>query len=336
MISSPRMRGVALPIAVLVVALALLCCCVVWSLGVGQREIAPGAVVSALLDYDRLDADHVVVRMIRLPRTLLAILVGVALAVAGALVQSLTRNPLAEPGILGVNYGASFAIVLATWWGLGQGQSGQLVTAVIGAGIATVVVYAVGRVDPLRLVLAGMAMSALLGGLSLGIRLLDSTAFDNYRFWSVGSLAGRDQQPLTLPCLAILGALAAGVLLLRPLGAVALGDDVAHGLGVPVGVVRTGVLMVATVLAGVATAIAGPIAFAGLIVPHAARRFARGSVTWLVALSAALGPTLLLGADTLGRLLLPTGDVPVAIVTGVLGGGVLIWVVRRHEVEAPR
>jgi iron complex transport system permease protein len=339
-----RLAGPLLPAVALGVGLLVLAGCVVWSLGVGQREIAPATVVGALLDPDRLDPDHVIVRQVRMSRTVLAILVGAALAVAGALVQVLTRNPLAEPGTLGVTFGASFAVVVAValgwpapgWPALGGGQVGTMVVASVGAGVATVVVYAVGRSDPLRLVLAGTALSALLAGLSLGLRLLDSQAFDDHRFWSVGSLAGRDQQPLLLPAVAIVGAVVAALLLARPLAGIELGDDVAHGLGVPVGAVRAAVLLVATVLAGVATAVAGPIAFAGLIVPHLARRFSAGSVGWLLVLCLVLGPVLLVAADTVGRLVLPTGDAPVAIVTALVGGPVLIAVVRRRAGELAR
>ncbi|UUW89860.1 FecCD family ABC transporter permease [Pimelobacter simplex] len=322
------------PLVALVALGAALFGAVVWSLSIGKGDLPSGSVLPALFRYDDHDAAHIIVRQVRLPRTLLAILVGAALALAGALVQALTRNPLAEPGVLGVTFGASFAVVVATALGVAAGQGAQMVVATLGAALATAVVYAVGRADPLRLLLAGTAFSALVASLSLGIRLLDPDAFDDHRFWAVGSLAGRDQQPLTLPTIVVLVAVVVALVLVRPLSALEMGDDVAHGLGVRVGATRTGVLVVATVLAGVATAIAGPIAFAGLIVPHLVRRFARGSVGWLIVLSLAGGPVLLVAADTIGRLVLPVGDAPVAIVTGVLGGPLLAWVVRRQGAEA--
>ncbi len=318
------------PVGTLVVLTGLLLATVVWSLSVGQGDLPPGAVLPALLRHDDLDAAHIIVRQVRLPRALLAILVGAALALAGALVQALTRNPLAEPGVLGVTFGASFAVVVATALGVAAGQGGRMVVATVGAALATAVVYAVGRADPLRLLLAGTAFSALVASLSLGVRLIDPDAFDDHRFWAVGSLAGRDQQPLTLPAAVVALSVLAALVLVRPLAALEMGDDVAHGLGVRVGVTRVGVLVVATVLAGVATAIAGPIAFAGLIVPHLVRRSARGSTGWLVVLSLVGGPALLVAADTAGRLILPVGDAPVAIVTGLLGGPLLAWVVRRQ------
>jgi iron complex transport system permease protein len=316
-----------------IVGATLLAVAAVWSLGVGQQHVAPATVLAAIFDHDRNDVAHIIVHTVRVPRLVLGVVVGGALAVSGALMQTLTRNPLAEPGILGVTAGASFAVVLVTWWSVAGGQITVLVAACIGALVASIVVYAVGRVDPLRLALAGMAVSALLAGVSVGIRLLDSEAFDRYRYWSVGSLAGREQQPLAIPLIAILATLIVTLLLVRALSAIELGDDVAHGLGVPVATVRTAVLVAATTLAGLSTAIAGPIAFAGLIVPHISRRLAGGSLAGLLALCLVFGPLLMVTADTVGRLLLPTGDVPVAVVTSLIGGPVLVWVVRRHGAD---
>ena len=324
---SARLAGVAAVALGVVAALAVLSVCV------GARTVPPAEVLRAFTDYAGTD-DHVVVRDVRGPRTLLAVGVGAALAVAGALVQTLTRNPLAEPGVLGVTFGAGFAIVVAQAAWEADSTAAQLVAACLGAGVATVLVYAVGRGSPVRLLLAGVALSSVLSGVSLGIRLLRPDAFDSYRFWSVGSLAGREQQPLLL-ALAVVGlALLGTALVSRALAALALGEQVARTLGAHVLRTRVLVVVLTTVLAGAATAVAGPIAFVGLIVPHLARRLARGSVPWLLLLSALLGPSLLLGSDVLGRLLLPTGEVPVAIVTAFLGGPALIWVVRRYGAVA--
>lgn len=303
------------------------------SLCVGARTVPLSEVVGAFTAYAGTD-DHVVVRELRLPRLWLACAVGAALAVSGALVQTLTRNPLAEPGILGVTAGASFAIVLGTaLWGL-DGQTATLVAAGVGAVVATLVVYAVGRESPLRLLLAGVALSAVLAGLGLGIRLTMPDVFDTYRYWSVGSLAGREQTPLGLPMAVIAVALVVAVLLVPSLSAVALGDQVATTIGTRVRTTRVVTLLVVTVLAAAATAVAGPIAFVGLIVPHVVRRAAAGSIGWLVALSVVGGPVLVLAADVLSRVLLTTGEVPVATVTAFLGGPVLIWVVRRYGTVA--
>jgi iron complex transport system permease protein len=202
----------------------------------------------------------------------------------------------------------------------------------LGAVAAAGLVASVGRRSPLRLLLAGVALSSVLTGIALGLRLVSPEVFDEYRFWAVGSLAGREQASMTLPLLVIAVAVVASLLLSRQLEAVALGDAVAATLGANVARVRLMALVLITVLAGAATAIAGPILFVGLIVPHLARRAAGGSVPWLTGFAAVLGPVLLLVADIGSRVLLPTGEVPVAIVTAFLGGPALIWAVRRYGV----
>ncbi|MFI8436024.1 FecCD family ABC transporter permease [Streptomyces sp. NPDC079020] len=313
----------------LIGGLVLLVVIAVISMGVGARQVPPAEVVRALFDYRGTD-DHVIVRDVRAPRALLAVAVGAALAVAGALIQTLARNPLAEPGILGVTAGAGFAITVGSALGLAAGQAGELGFAVIGSVLAALLVAAVGRRSPLRLVLTGVALTAVLSGVALGLRLMLPDVFDMYRFWSVGSLAAREQAPLALPLTAIAVSLTGALLLSRALNALTLGESVAHTLGAGVGRVRGAALVLITVLSGAATAVAGPILFVGLIVPHLVRRPASGSVPWLILYSMVLGPALLLVADIGSRILLPTGEVPVAIVTAFLGGPMLIWAVRRY------
>jgi iron complex transport system permease protein len=309
--------------------LLLLTACA-FSLAVGARSIPPGEVWRALTDPSGGDID-VTVREIRVPRTVLGIFVGAALAVAGALTQTLTRNPLAEPGLLGVTAGASFAIVVGVTAGFAGGQGAQVSLALVGALVAGAVVYAVGRASPLRLVLAGVALGSVLQGISLAVRLLDPDTFDHHRFWSVGSLGGREQAPLLLPVLMIAVGLVAAMFLTGALNTLALGEEVAHGLGANVVRTRVAVLAVVTLLAGTATAVAGPIAFLGLMVPHIVRRPAGGSVPWLLTFSMLLGPVLLLGSDIAGRLLLTTGEVPVEVVVAFAGAPVLIRAVRRYD-----
>nr|WP_202523259.1 iron chelate uptake ABC transporter family permease subunit [Streptomyces sp. SID4925] len=309
--------------------LVLLAVVAVLSMGVGARPVPPAEVVRALLDYQGTD-DHVIVRDVRLPRSLLAVAVGAALAVAGALIQTLARNPLAEPGILGVTAGAGFAITVGSALGLAVGQAGELGFAIVGSVLAALLVAAVGRRSPLRLVLTGVALTAVLSGVALGMRLMLPDVFDTYRFWSVGSLAAREQAPLALPLTAIVVCLLGALLLSRALNALTLGENVAHTLGAGVGRVRGLALVLITVLCGAATAVAGPILFVGLIVPHLVRKPAAGSVPWLILYTMVLGPVLLLIADIGSRVLLPTGEVPVGIVTAFLGGPMLIWAVRRY------
>lgn len=309
--------------------LVLLAVVAVLSMGVGARPVPPAEVVRALLDYQGTD-DHVIVRDVRLPRSLLAVAVGAALAVAGALIQTLARNPLAEPGILGVTAGAGFAITVGSALGLAVGQAGELGFAIVGSVLAALLVAAVGRRSPLRLVLTGVALTAVLSGVALGMRLMLPDVFDTYRFWSVGSLAAREQAPLALPLTAIVVCLLGALLLSRALNALTLGENVAHTLGAGVGRVRGLALVLITVLCGAATAVAGPILFVGLIVPHLVRKPAAGSVPWLILYTMVMGPVLLLIADIGSRVLLPTGEVPVGIVTAFLGGPMLIWAVRRY------
>ncbi|GAA2955848.1 Fe(3+)-siderophore ABC transporter permease [Streptomyces flavovirens] len=311
----------------------LLAVVTVLSMGIGARPVPPSEVVRALFDYQGTD-DHVIVRDVRGPRSLLAIAVGAALAVAGALIQTLARNPLAEPGILGVTAGAGFAVTVGSALGLAAGQTGQLGSAVIGSVLAALLVAAVGRRSPLRLVLTGVALTAVLSGLALGLRLMLPDVFDTYRFWSVGSLAAREQASLALPLTAIVVCLCGALLLSRALNALTLGESVAHTLGAGVGRVRAVALVLITVLCAAATAVAGPILFVGLIVPHLVRKPAAGSVPWLVLYTMVLGPVLMLVADIGSRVLLPTGEVPVGIVTAFLGGPMLIWAVRRYGAGA--
>ncbi|MFJ6662910.1 FecCD family ABC transporter permease [Streptomyces sp. NPDC091383] len=317
----------------LIGGLVLLGAAVVLSIAVGAHAVPPADVVRALFDY-RGTNDDVIVRDVRAPRALLAAAVGAALAVAGALIQTLARNPLAEPGVLGVTAGAGFAVTVGAALGLAGGQGGQLLCAIAGSVLAALLVLSVGRRAPLRLVLTGVALTAVLGGIALGLRLMNPKLFDAYRFWSVGTLAGREQEPLTLPLVAIGIALVAALALGRSLNALALGENVARTLGAGVARTQAVTLVLITVLSGAATAVAGPILFVGLIVPHLARRAAGGSVPWLVLYSMVLGPVLLLAADTAARVLLPTGEMPVAIVTAFLGGPMLIWTVRRYGAGA--
>lgn len=265
--------GRAVPqIGLLAGGLALLAAVAVLSMGIGARHVPPAEVVRALLDFRGTDDDHVIVRDIRAPRALLAVAVGAALAVSGALIQTLARNPLAEPGILGVTAGAGFAVTVGSALGLATGQAGELGFAIAGSVLAALLVAAVGQRSPLRLVLTGVALTAVLGGVALGMRLMLPNTFDSYRFWSVGSLAGREQVPLALPLTAIGVSLLGALLLSRALNALTLGESVAHTLGAGVGRVRAVALVLITVLSGAATAVAGPILFVGLIVPHLVRR----------------------------------------------------------------
>ncbi len=288
----------------------------------------------ALASHDASSSDHVIVRELRLPRTLLGVAVGVALGAAGALMQGVTRNPLAGPGILGVNAGAAFAVVSGIWW---LGTSNVLVLAwfaFAGAAVASVVVYLLGTAGrggatPVRLALAGAALSALLGAWTSAVVLLDQQTLDAFRFWAVGSLEGRDDDVAwhVAPIIAVGLLLAFGVA--RQLNAVALGDDTARALGTRIGTTRTMSLVAVTLLCGGAVAVAGPIGFVGLVVPHVARAWFGPDQRWLLPTSALLGAALLLFCDTLGRVAARPSEIQVGIMTAAIGGPAFIILVRR-------
>ncbi|MBD8080032.1 FecCD family ABC transporter permease [Cellulosimicrobium arenosum] len=328
----------------LLVALVVVVAAVALSLAVGSKQIPLGTVVDALTAYDG-SADHVVVHDLRVPRTLLGLLVGAALGVSGALIQGMTRNPLADPGILGVNAGAGFGVVLSVAL-LGATQASTFVWfAFAGAIVATVAVYLVGSqgrggATPVRLTLAGIALGAFLGGLTLGVTLLDPSAFDRLRAWGgtsgawgSGSIAGAT--PATVGDVApfILCGLLLALLISRPLDAVALGDDLAASLGAHVGRTRLLVGVAITLMCGAATAGAGPVAFVGLMVPHVARWTVGPVQRWIVPYSALLGAVLVLVSDVLGRVVARPGEVPVGIITAFVGAPVLIALVRRTRMS---
>lgn len=324
---------------VLALAGGVLCVAVVASLAIGSRPVPPADVLRALTGGDVAPADAAAVVGLRLPRTVLGLLVGAALATAGAVIQSLTRNPLADPGILGVTAGSGFAVAMAIAVLGVTTPSGYVWFALGGAFLATVAVYLVGtlgrgRIDVAQMLLGGMALTAVLAGIVSAIRLTDPQHFSALLVWESGSLQARGWD-VVVPVLpfVLLGLLAAP--LLGPaLNALALGDDVASSLGTPVTLTRVGCVAVVAVLAGSATALAGPIAFVGLMVPHAARWVAGPDQRWILALSAVLGPVLVLASDIVARVILWPGEVPVGVVMAFLGAPVLIALVRHRRLVA--
>lgn len=334
--AAPAARGNRTRVVGLVVALAGLMLVVLASVAFGAKSIGIGDVLDALFAYDG-STDHVVVRSLRVPRTLVGVGVGAALGLAGAVMQGVTRNPLADPGILGVNAGASLAVVVAIYaFGIGS-LTGYVWFAFIGAAVVSVLVYALGAfgrdgVTPVKLALAGAAVAALVTSITTAVLLVDQATLDQYRFWVVGSLAGRDGAIAgqVAPFLVVGALLALGSA--RALNSLSLGDDVARALGVRVGAARLVAALSIVLLCGAATAAAGPIAFVGLTVPHAARVICGPDYRWLLPYSAVLAPILLLGADVVGRLVVRPGELQVGIVTALLGAPVFIALVRRRHV----
>ncbi|CAD5990526.1 iron ABC transporter permease [Agreia sp. COWG] len=315
--------------AATLVAFALL------SLAIGSKNLSLGEVWNGLLSADG-SRESIIVWQLRMPRTLLAIVAGAALAVSGVLMQALTRNPLAEPGLLGVNAGAAFSVVIAISV-FGATQSNQyLWFAFVGAGAAAVFVYLISirrtqASDHARLVLAGVALTASLGACTRIITLFDATAFDSYRFWVIGSVANRGFDTI----FSVLPFIAAGLviaLLSGPsLNALALGDEQAVSLGVPVTALRVLVIATITLLCGAATAAAGPIAFVGLVVPHVLRLVVGVDQRTILVLSALVGPSLVLAADVIGRLVAQPSELEVGVVTAFIGAPVLIILLLRRR-----
>jgi iron complex transport system permease protein len=333
-------RGTGARTSVLIVALVLLVLTVVGSLAVGARYIPPADVLRALLDTvagrGSGEVREIVVGL-RLPRAFVGVVVGAALGVAGALIQALTRNPLADPGILGVNAGAGFLVTIGiSWFGVADIQ-GYLWFSFAGAAAATLLVFVIGAsgpagATPVRLTLIGVALGALLSGVSSMISLLNPAVFEGMRFWGAGTLTSRDEHVLwaVLPFILVGLLLAASVA--APLNAIALGEDLARSLGAGVGRTRILVIIAVTLLAGGATAAAGPIGFVGLMVPHVVRWFVGPDQRWILAYTVVCAPILVLAADIVGRVIVPPQEMQIGIVTAFIGAPVLVLLARRRKI----
>jgi iron complex transport system permease protein len=325
-------------IAGLVACAGLLGLAVVASLAVGSLPVPFAEVVAAFTAFDGSDA-HTIVRDLRVPRTEVGLLVGAALGAAGALMQGVTRNPLAEPQILGINAGAAFAVVLAIKLLGVSSVTGYAAFALVGAGAAAAAVFALGASGrggptPIRLALAGAVLATLLVSLTSAVLVFDARTLDEFRFWIVGSIAGRD----ATVAIAVAPFIAAGLIIAlgagRWLNALALGDDVARALGQRVVLARLTASAGFVLLAGGAVAAAGPVAFVGLAVAHLARAIVGPDYRWIVPYSSLGGAVLLLAADVAGRIVARPAELEVGIVTALLGAPFFIWIVRRKPVMA--
>ncbi|MFD4871310.1 FecCD family ABC transporter permease [Streptomyces sp. NPDC058412] len=320
-------------------ALAALICAVVLSLTVGARPVPPAEVWDALV-HGASGPDAEVVTALRVPRTLIALMVGAALALAGTVLQGITRNPIADPGILGISQGAGVAVVCAIAFAGVHTLTGYVWFAFAGAAVASVAVYAVasrgrGGATPVKLALGGAAINALLVSVTTAVLTTRASALDEFRFWQVGSVAGEQNAEVVRRIWPFL--LAGAVLVLsvaRGLDALALGEDVAKGLGQNVAAVRIVGGLGATVLTGAGVAAVGPIAFVGLAVPHIARAVVGGDHRWVLPMAALIGPVMLLVADVVGRVVVPPGEVPAGVMTALIGAPFLVVLVRRKAVAA--
>lgn len=334
----PSSSGRKLRVAGLLVLPCLLAILMLLSVGIGTRSIPPPVTWDALFAFDPANSDHLLVHHLRLPRTLLAAIVGAALGLAGAIMQALTRNPLADPGILGVNAGASAAIVAAiAFLGIAD-VTAYMAFGLAGAALAGAAVYALGNLsrtaNHVRIVLAGAALTIVLLSLTQIILInSEEQVFNQFRHWSVGSLQGRGYGVLgPVFVLVSMGSFAA-LFLTRALDTVALGNDLARTLGGSPALIWSTSAIVVVVLAGGATAAAGPIAFVGLTAPHVARLVTGPGHRWVLPYSMLLSAILMVAADTLGRIVAPPGEVGVGIMAALIGGPFFIALVRQRRIS---
>ena len=315
---SHKLLLVALILASLVLAAA--------SLALGSRSIPPGEVIAALHGAGEQDI-HDIVWNLRMPRTFLAYFAGAALAVAGVLAQSWTRNPLADPGFIGVTAGASFFVAIGTAIGIATSTGMRTTLALAGAGITTLLVLAVSRrfQDPLTLVLVGAGVSAALGSGAMIIGLYSTDVLDSMRRWTIGSTFGRGPEDVAIAGIGLVIGLACAAMAARPLDLLAMGEESSLALGGSPTTARVGAALSVVVLAGSATAATGPIAFVGFAIPHIVRRVVGPSVATMLLPSALLGGCAVLAADIIGRLIVGSSELEMSIVLAIVGAPFLIW-----------
>lgn len=328
-----RRRTVVWVVSLVVVLIVL----IPIGIGVGTQPISPSTTWNALFAFDPTDTAHLLVRERRLPRTLLGLLVGAALGVSGAIMQALTRNPLAEPGLLGVNAGATAGVAIGVGFLGMTSVTASLAFGFVGAAAAGALVYVLGGVHrgagPVRLVLAGAALGVVLLAVTrIVIVNGDEQVFDRFRTWMVGSLQGSGNEWLVPATIAIGAGCLLAMLLARALDASALGHDLSRSLGAnPVRSVSLAAIAV-VILCGTATAIAGPITFIGLTAPHLARQLVGLDHRRLLPCSALIAAIVVVFADVLGRVVAQPGEVGVGIMIAAIGAPVFVAIVRRQKI----
>lgn len=316
----------------LLLCLVFLVLCLLWSITLGAADIAPRTVYDAIFSSDG-SFQHLIIQTIRLPRVLSGIVVGAALAVAGALMQGLTRNPLADSGLLGINSGAALAVVLAVVLRGNPPLSEYAFFGFLGAGTAAVIVYALGSMGrggatPLKLTLAGVIFTAFISAFTTAILIGDTETLDQIRFWTAGSFAGRDMALLSQTAPWILIGLVGAILISRQITTISLGDDVAKGLGQNTTLIRAIAAVFVVMLAGGSVAVAGPIGFVGLIIPHVVRFIVGVDYRWIVPYSAVMGALLVTVGDVGARVIIRPQELPVGVIMAVLGAPFFIWLAR--------
>lgn len=330
-LSLARSRPILL--AGLLVGVGILLMVMLTSIAFGAADIAPADVWAAIFAFDPQSTQHLIIRTLRVPRAAVGALVGAALAVSGALMQGLTRNPLADPGILGIETGAALGVVGAVFFLNISTLPVYALFAFLGAGLTAGAVYGLGSLGrggptPLKVTVAGAAVTALLSSFTTGMLILNQRTLEEVRFWLAGSIAGRDLNLLAQSAPYIGAGLILAMALGRQVTTLSLGDDVARGLGLRTGWVK-GLAAVATVLlAGGAVAVAGPVGFVGLVIPHMIRFLVGVDYRWILPYSALGGASFLVISDVAARLVLRPLELPVGVMTALIGGPFFIYLVR--------
>ena len=337
---APAPDRVGRPTKLLGLILLLIGCGIVilLSLRFGSLSISTSDAWNAIFNYQSDIYEQTVVRTMRVPRTLIAVAVGGSLGVAGAVMQGVTRNPLADPSILGISQGASLGVAIAVTY-LGLSAPGQFVWfAFLGAILASVLVFAVGAAgkdgaSPVKLALAGVVVTALLSAWTSTLLLLNRDTMDALRFWVAGSVTGRDLDVLTFVAPFMIAGVTACIFLGHQLNVLAMGEDNARSLGMNTSRIRLMASVFVILITGAAVAVAGPIGFVGLAVPHFAKALIGADYRWILPYSSALGILLLVGADIVGRLVVRPGELPVGIVTALIGAPFLVYLARTIRVS---
>lgn len=328
-----RWRSAALLCAGIVIGFGLLGLTAILSIAFGAAEISPHTVVEAIFAFHPENTQHLIIQTLRIPRAAVAIMVGASLAVAGAIMQGLTRNPLADPGILGIETGAALGVVTAVFFFHIDSLTLYALFAFAGAALTAAAVYALGSIGrggptPFKITIAGAALTALLSSWTTLLLLFDQTTLDEVRFWLAGSVAGRDLKLLLQALPYLIVGLVLALALGRQITTIALGEEVAKGLGQNTAWVKALSALAVVLLAGGAVAVAGPIGFIGLVIPHIVRILIGVDYRWVLPYSALAGAMFLLLADVAARMVLRPTELPVGVMTALVGGPFFIYLVR--------
>lgn len=328
MLKSTSLKWIGLLVAVLVMVF-FMCASVIF----GYTETNWKMAIDAITHNDGSN-EHIIIQTVRIPRALIASVVGASLAIAGTLMQTLTKNPLAEPGLFGINAGAGFTVVVAMTVFSVNSMQGFSALAFLGAAIAAVGVYTIGSfgregLTPMKLTLAGAAMAAMFSSFTQGLLVLDEALLDQVLFWLAGSVQGRKLDTLisVLPYIGM--GLLGSVLIAGKMNVLAMGEDVATGLGLNTVFIKITIGILVILLAGGSVAVAGPIGFVGIVIPHIARSMMGVDHRWVIPFSGILGAILLLIADITARYLLMPSEVPVGVMTAIIGTPFFIFIARR-------